>query len=201
MPPPPFPQAPPCPLLPEDTALLEDGDGLCVGQSSDSIVYLQLVLPNASKKKTIRVAPGAGGRLQLHSDILVTVHNKLTGFGESTVVSSRAACVVGENPSFVLESFAGAWDDLQEDMYVFDGKAQHWILPFDKTDCRDARASDAHLCSLLQQLISIGAHPSGSRPQGIALQDIDLTIARVLEGHGYLNSNSDRWALTQKGLT
>ncbi len=76
--------------------------------SKTDVIHFKLVHCSIGKKKTVRVHVGAGGRLR-ETDILVSLHNKLTGFGDATVVSCRAAALhESAGPSFVLSAFTAA---------------------------------------------------------------------------------------------
>ena len=92
-------------LRTSEVPLLEIGDvGDDTGGSKGCDVYFQFILANARRKKGAGFALGAGDCLQLHSNILVSLHFRLGGFEEEQVVlSSRAACASGEYPTYVLE--------------------------------------------------------------------------------------------------
>jgi hypothetical protein len=84
----------------------ELGDNTFTTSVSDS-VYFQLVHAHIGRKKTVHVHAGAGGRVQ--GKLLVSVHNRLSGFGNDLVVSSRAATAsAASGPGFVLRGFANA---------------------------------------------------------------------------------------------
>ncbi len=90
-------------LRPEGDLLNEDPEGIS-GPPSDT-VHFKLLHSSIGKKKTVHIALGAGGRLR-EEHILVSVHNRLQGFGDDVVISSRAASASADTgPAFVLHGF------------------------------------------------------------------------------------------------
>ncbi len=93
-----------CTMLRPDMDLLPESRDL----ESDTPVFFQLVHPHLGRKKRVHVDVGAGGRVQ-EGALLVSLHNRLTGFGDEVVLSSRAATSTATSgPGYIFEGFANA---------------------------------------------------------------------------------------------
>ncbi len=83
---------------------LMDSDG---NKEGAGVLHFKLVHCSIGKKKTVHTAVGAGGRLR-DTDLLVSLHNTLSGF-DSTVISARAAAPDNTSgPAFVFSGFTAS---------------------------------------------------------------------------------------------
>lgn len=164
----------------ESTGDLLTGDG-----GASNLVYFQSTYTHVGRKKTVRTSVGAGGRLK-DSDILVSVHNRLTGFGGELVLANRAATASeDECPSFLLEELSHDDKEVAQHMLRYTTANQHWtIIGLDPP----AGLSDGDVASVLSEFMVKGALPGGSLPEGIALRGSAQRCAQALAGDGYVQA-------------
>jgi hypothetical protein len=95
---------------PEVDLLGGDGQGI---DSMPPVLYFQLIHAHIGRKKTVPISVGAGGQVR-DGDLLVSLHNSMTGFSDAVVLSSRAAIADSvSGPGFVLSGFQAKLPEVQ----------------------------------------------------------------------------------------
>ena len=148
-----------------------------------NVVYFQPIVCNISKNKLLRLPLGVSGRFN-ERQILVALHNRMTGFGDEVVLQARAAASAGQSPVFIMEKFTVGVNDVCGQLLQHRRSCQHWTIP----DCTldDEELSEKDMCMALQEFMLQGAYPGGRCAAGIALMGKAQRCAAMLHRQGCL---------------
>ena len=160
-------------------------------------VHFKLVLANPSKKKLLKPAIGIGGRV-CQGEALVTVHEKITGFGDTAVIRDRPASGHQPDPTFILGAWRVSNAIMKENLCRY--AETHTLFSLSNfTPPPDS--SDMQVCELVGDLLRIGGHPGGGDGLGLATPPLYDSLVFDLHSHQLIEPAGDRrWKLTALGV-
>ena len=129
-------------------------------------------------------------------DVLVTTHQRLTGFGSEVVLSRRPSTTAKKpDPIFVLSNWVGNADSIKQGLLACKQVGLAWtILDLQKP----SHITDTQVCDVLDDMMQVGAHQGEHVSDGFVARGSKVEILQVLKDAGYANQiTSDKWMLTE----
>ena len=160
-------------------------------------LYFRVVVANPSQKKHVKTSLGVGGRFH-QGQVLLTLHKRLRGFTEHTVVADVASSSSSADAIFVADDWSAAPEVLKADVQGYAKTSIRWTLP---TFVPPLGYSDKDVCELMERFMSTGSHFGGRAGSSLGVSAADGGLVRALQSASYCRAVDDgaRFVLTEEG--
>lgn len=166
-------------------------------------MFLHIVWPHISRKKTVPIAPRAGGRLQA-SDVAVSVLAPLKDASEGADPHAVISLLRGyrqhsRGSNFIMSGFHGAVADIRKNVFLWRRQDFEWSIRQQEA----IGVSHDDFAVLLRRMVNTSAIECNRETLGYAPLPGEVAILVALQRHGlarHVARVADRWVLTEQGV-
>ncbi len=128
------------------------------------MIYFKLVLTSTGRKKALRNPVGAGGRIQ-QDRVLVTLHQRLSGFDNLVVETKPSMTKTSPDATFLIQDWASTATVVKDEFCSHAFAGSRWIVP--DLPLPDGMSHCA-VSQVVEKFMAAGAHEAGRLSMGIA---------------------------------